>query len=142
MTPDQAASHPLDQWIVQQTAEAVIYSNAKGLIERWNTAAETMFGYPADEALGQSLDLMIPEHLRAAHWRGFEAAMASGTLRLCGRATVTRGVHKSGRKLYVEMSFALVKDGAGAAVGSVAVARDVTERVERDKAKAAGAAPV
>ncbi|MEO8925354.1 MAG: PAS domain S-box protein [Caldimonas sp.] len=73
---------------------------------------------------------MIPEHLRAAHWRGFEAAMQSGTLRLNGRATLTRGLHKSGRKLYIEMSFALVRDG-GVMLGSVAVARDVTERVEQ-----------
>jgi PAS domain S-box-containing protein len=99
-----------------------------------------MFGYSKAEALGQNLDLMIPERLRAAHWRGFNASMENGKTRLGGRPTLTRGLHKSGQKLYVEMSFALVVDGAGSPLGSVAVARDVTERVEREKAAAGGAA--
>lgn len=122
--------------IVEQMAEAVIYANREGTIERWNAAAVAMFGFAAGEAIGQNLDLMVPEHLRKAHWRGFDAAMASGKTRLEGRPTVTRGLRKSGQKLYVEMSFALVLDSAGSAIGSVAVARDVTERVEREKARA------
>jgi PAS domain S-box-containing protein len=94
-----------------------------------------LFGYDAAEALGQKLDLIIPEHLRAAHWRGFEAAMASGALKLQGCPTLTRAAHKTGRKLYVEMTFALVNGEAGGpARGAVAVARDVTERVEQQRA--------
>ena len=93
--------------------------------------------FSASEALGQHLDLVIPEHLRKAHWRGFDAAMENGKTRLGGRPTMTRGLHKTGQKLYVEMSFALVTDVTGSALGSVAVARDVTERVERDKAAVA-----
>ena len=131
---------PLSELILAQAAEAVVYANKEGVIERWNAAAEAMFGFAADEAIGQNLDLMIPERLREAHWRGFDAAMANGKTRLGGRPTLTRGQHKTGRKLYVEMSFALVVDAAGAAMGSVAVARDVTERVEREKAAAGGAA--
>ncbi len=134
MSTQTPGTSTLGEAIVEQIAEAVIYANREGRIERWNTAAAQMFGFSAGEAIGQSLDLMIPEQLRAAHWRGFDAAMKGGTLRLNGRATLTRGLHKSGRKLYVEMSFALVRDGAGAVLGSVAVARDVTERIEREKA--------
>ncbi len=130
------AGTPLAELILEQAAEAVIYADRDGVIARWNAAAAAMFGYSAAEAIGQSLDLMIPEHLRNAHWRGFNAAMASGTLRLGGHATLTRGAHKTGQKLFVEMSFALVLDGAGVALGSVAVARDVTERVERQRAAA------
>lgn len=124
----------LGDLILEQTAEAVIYSNRDGVIERWNAAATAMFGYNADEALGQSLDLIIPERLRAAHWRGFEAAMSSGKTRLHGRPTLTRAEHKAGYKLYVEMSFAIVADVAGTALGSVAIARDVTDRIERERA--------
>lgn len=120
--------------ILEQMAEAVVYADRAGLIERWNGGATAVFGFGADEALGQSLDLIIPEHLRAAHWRGYDAAMSSGTLRLAGRPTLTRGLHKSGRKLYVEMSFSLVRDAEGRVIGSVAVARDVSERVNREKA--------
>jgi PAS domain S-box-containing protein len=135
-----SSSDSLSERILEQAAEAVVYANGQGIIERWNAAATAMFGYAASEALGQSLDLMIPEHLRKAHWRGFETAMANGKTRLGGRPTLTRGLHKSGQKLYVEMSFALVVDDAGASLGSVAVARDVTERVEREKAAASEAA--
>lgn len=123
----------LEGRILEQMAEALIYSDRDGIIRRWNRAAETMFGHPASDALGQSLDLIIPENLRAAHWRGFDAAMKSGATRLHGRPTLTRALHRSGSRLYVEMSFALVTDEIGNAIGSVAVARDVTDRVEREK---------
>jgi PAS domain S-box-containing protein len=93
-----------------------------------------LFGYSADEALGQNLDLIIPEHLRVAHWNGFNAAITSGTMKLQGRPTLTRATHKSGRRLYIEMTFALVKGAEGEVEGSVAMARDVTERVERERA--------
>jgi PAS domain S-box-containing protein len=83
----------------------------------------------------QSLDLIIPEHLRAPHWHGFEAAITKGTIKLEGRPTLTRAMHKSGHKLYVEMTFAIVKGEAeGEVLGSVAMARDVTDRVERERA--------
>jgi len=140
MTTQTPGTSTLGEAIVEQIAEAVIYANREGRIERWNTAAAQMFGFSAAEAIGQSLDMMIPEHLRTAHWRGFDAAVSSGALRLNGRATLTRGLHKSGRKLYIEMSFALVRDDAAAVLGSVAVARDVTERIESEKA-ARSAAP-
>lgn len=124
----------LAEWILEQTTDALIYANRDGTIARWNEAASRLFGYAREEALGQSLDLIIPEHLRGPHWKGFDAAVASGVTRLGGRPAVTRAAHRSGRKLYVEMSFALVKDDAGQVVGSVAIARDVTERVERERA--------
>ena len=124
--------------ILEQIADAVIYADATGTIVLWNDGAAALFGYSAAEALGRNLDLIIPEHLRARHWRGFEAAMTSGDMRLQGRPTVTRAQHKSGRRLYVEMTFALVKQPAGTACGSVAVARDVTERVELQRKGAEG----
>jgi|SRR5690606_6598694 len=124
----------LAEWIIQQSADALIYADRSGKIRRWNSAASQLFGFEAEDAMGASLDIIIPEHLQAAHWAGFEAAMASGQTRLDGRPTLTRAMHKTGRKLYVEMTFAVVKDDTGAAVGSVAMARDVTERVEKEKA--------
>lgn len=121
--------------ILDQVADALIYANRSGEIVRWNRAATALFGHAAEEALGQSLDLIIPEHLRAAHWRGFDAAMAAGEMKLAGRPTLTRALHKSGRKLYVEMTFGIVRNGPdGEVLGSVAMARDVTERVERERA--------
>ncbi|WP_316215101.1 PAS domain S-box protein [Bradyrhizobium sp. SZCCHNR2035] len=125
----------LAERILDQTADAVIYADRTGTILRWNPAASALFGYSAEEALGRGLDLIIPEHLRDAHWRGFEAAMTSGAMKLQGRPTLTRALHKSGRKLYTEMTFAIVKTvGNDEVIGSVAVVRDVTERVEKERA--------
>lgn len=126
----------LAEWILEQTSDAVIYAGHDGTIARWNQAAASLFGYSTAQACGQSLDLIIPEHLRAAHWKGFDGAMASGTTRLAGRPALTRAVHKDGTRLYVEMTFAVVKDDAGAVVGSVAIARDATERVQRERSAA------
>jgi PAS domain S-box-containing protein len=123
----------LAERILDQVADAVICADRSGTIIRWNQAAAALFGYSAEEALGQSLELIIPEHLRAAHWSGFDAAMTKGTMKLAGRPTLTRALHKSGRRLYVEMTFAIVK-GDSEVLGAVAVARDVTERVERERA--------
>jgi PAS domain S-box-containing protein len=132
----------LAESILEQIADAVIYVDDTGTIRRWNHAAAALFGYSGAEALGQKLDLIIPEHLRAAHWHGFEAAITSGVMKLQGRPTVTRATHQTGRKLYVEMTFALVKDEAGGtARGAVAVARDVTERFEQQRANARSESP-
>ncbi|WP_027549755.1 PAS domain S-box protein [Bradyrhizobium sp. Cp5.3] len=127
----------LDAQIIEDVADALIYSDRSGTIVRWNRASSALFGFSADEALGQNLDLIVPEHLRAAHWKGFETAIASGTMKLAGRPTLTRALHKSGRRLYIEMTFALVRDAGGIVQGSVAMARDVTERVERERAATA-----
>ena len=125
----------LAERILDQVADAVIYINGSGTIIRWNPACTALFGFSAEEALGQSVDLIVPEHLRAAHWSGFDAAMTKGVTRLQGRPTLTRALHKSGRRLYVEMSFAMVKgDTESEVLGAVAVARDVTERFERERA--------
>jgi PAS domain S-box-containing protein len=125
--------------ILEQTTDALIYADSEGTIRRWNPAAAALFGFGVHEAVGHSIDLIIPEHLRAAHWHGFNKAVAAGTTRLAGRPSLTRAVHKSGAKLYVEMTFALVKDDDGRVIGSVAIARNATERVERERA--ARAAP-
>lgn len=119
--------------IVEQMADAMIYSDKHGVICGWNAAAELLFGYAKEEAIGQSLDLIIPERLREAHWMGFNRAMASGTTRLAGHATITRSLTRDKGTIYVEMSFAVVDDGSGNAIGSVAVARDATQRRQSER---------
>ena len=126
----------LAESVLEQLADAVICADRSGAIIRWNRASVVLFGYSSDEALGRSLDLIIPEHLRARHWSGFDTAVSTGGTKLQGRPTLTRAVHKSGRKLYVEMSFAIIRDDAdGKLLGAVAMARDVTERVERERSE-------
>ena len=121
--------------ILDQAADAVIFADVEGVIRIWNVVAAQIFGFAAEEAIGRSLDLIIPEHLRQAHWSGFRRAMRSGATRLGGRPTMTRGLHQSGRRLYVEMSFAVVRDPSGTVAGSVSVARDATARYEEEKAR-------
>ncbi|MFM0323032.1 PAS domain S-box protein [Caballeronia glebae] len=113
----------LDTLIVGQAPDALICSDREGAIIRWNTAAEALFGYRADEALGQSLDLIIPPHLRAAHWRGFNQAMESGATKHHGHAVMTGATHKDGTRIYAEVAFSLVKTDTGEVTGAVAIAR-------------------
>jgi PAS domain S-box-containing protein len=121
--------------ILDQVADAIISTDRSGAIIRWNHASADLFGYSTDEVLGQSVELIIPEHLRAAHWKGFDAAMANGVTTLQGRPTLTRALHKSGRRLYVEMTFAIMKaDSENEVLGAVAMARDVTARVAQERA--------
>jgi PAS domain S-box-containing protein len=121
--------------IVESAADAIIFADAQGVIRVWNAAATRLFGFAAAEAIGQSLDLIIPDHLRQSHWAGFHRAVASGATRLAGRATITRAVHGTGKRLYVEMSFAVVRGAADVVVGSVAIARDATARYEEQRAR-------
>ena len=129
-----SASADLAERILAQAADALIYARRDGRIALWNAAAERVFGWSAAEALGQNLDLIIPEHLRAGHWRGWDAAMQTAQLKLNGQATLTRALTKAGGKCFVEMSFALVMDDAGTPIGAVAMARDVTARVAKERA--------
>jgi PAS domain S-box-containing protein len=113
--------------------EALIVADLEGIIRLWNHGAERLFGYRAMEAVDRSLDLIIPEHLRQAHWDGFHKALSRGATVHGGRSVITRALHKSRQPLYVDMSFALVKDQAGKTTGSMAVARNATERYLEEK---------
>jgi PAS domain S-box-containing protein len=119
--------------MIEQAADAIIFADTLGVIQIWNQAAAVTFGFESAEAIGQSLDLIVPEHLRPAHWHGFHRAMDAGHTRLAGRPVITRALHKNGQRLYVEMSFAVVRAPTGTIAGSVAVARDATSRVEQEK---------
>ena len=125
--------------IVEHSGDAIIFANAAGVIQIWNEAASSLFGYSIEEARSGTMDLIIPEKLRAAHWAGFHRAMDTGTTRLSGRPTITRATHRSGARLYVEMTFSVVRSEDGTVLGAVAVARDATERYEQSRAQQAAA---
>ena len=129
--PDPAL---LSQAIVDQTPDAVIFSDPQGTIRLWNRGAEAVFGFAADEVLGRSLDLIIPERMREAHWTAMRRAVDDGHVRGGGRVRTTRSLHKDGRRLYVDLSFSLIVDAAGTVLGAAAVGRDCTERFLAEKA--------
>ena len=120
--------------IVEQAPEAIIFADRDGAIRLWNGGAETVFGHAAADVMGQSLDIIIPERLRRAHWDGFNHAISTGQQKYVNRVLTTRSMHKNGAKLYVDLSFALVRDEAGAVVGALAVGRDCTARYLADGA--------
>ena len=119
--------------ILAQVPDAIIFADRDGVIRQWNRGAEALFGFAAAEVVGSSLDVIIPERFRQAHWEGFRRAVASGHTRHGNSVRTTRAVHKSGRKLYVDLSFGLVRDDSGSVIGSVAVGRDCSVRYSADK---------
>jgi PAS domain S-box-containing protein len=123
----------LPEALVESLADAVIFADSAGLIQRWNPGAQAVFGYNEDEVLGQSLDVIIPERLPPSHWAGFNAAIESGTMKHGRESMTTKSVHKDGRDLYLDLSFALVKDLSGQVLGAVAVARDITARFQAER---------
>ena len=114
--------------LVEGLPVSVIVADREGRITLWNRASEALFGFTAAEAMGQSLDLIIPERLRQAHWDGFDRSLASGTTKYAGKVMTTRAIHKDGRRLYVEFSFGMLTDASGAVTAVMAVGRDGTER--------------
>jgi nitric oxide dioxygenase len=99
-----------------------------------NAAAERVFGFRVTEALGVSMNLIIPERLRARHWAGWEATMRTGVTRYGeGQLLAVPALHKDGRKVSIEFSIQLVKDADGQIEWVVAIIRDVTERFTREK---------
>jgi PAS domain S-box-containing protein len=118
--------------IVEQAPDAIIFADREGAIRVWNRGAEAVFGYAAAEVLGNSLDVIIPERLRSAHWEGFRRAFDTGQTKHGDRVLTTRAVHKDGSKLYVDLSFGLIRNGSGVIVGALAIGRDCTVRhIER-----------
>ena len=122
------ATADLCRGIVEATSDAIIFASADGVIRLWNRGAELLFGHSATDAIGQSLDLIIPERLRAAHWQAFDHSLATGETKYTDRVLTTRSMHKRGDKLYVDLSFGLLRDQAGTPIGAFAIGRDATAR--------------
>jgi len=120
--------------ILRSMPEALIVCDLEGVIRVWNGGAEKVFGWPAAEAVGQSLDLIIPERMRKAHWDGFDQAIARGGVKPGRASMITRSLHKVEEFIYVDMSFEMVRDAAGQIIGSMAVAREATKRFNEEKA--------
>jgi len=120
--------------IIDSAADAVIASDRDGLIRLWNAGAERIFGYSAAEALGQSLDIIIPERLRARHWEGYRQTMATGRSRYgAGDLLAVPAIRKDGSALSVEFTIVPIAAANGEIAGLAAVLRDVTARFEEMK---------
>jgi PAS domain S-box-containing protein len=128
---------PSRDWLCRQIVEqnhlAIICSDPKGIIRLWNKGAEEMFGWTVDEAIGQSMDLIIPEKHRAKHWAGYSTVMKTGATKYGQDVLAVPALTKSGRRISVEFTVVLLKDPAGSVLAVAATLQDVTARWERDK---------
>lgn len=121
--------------ILDSAADAVIASDREGRIVLWNAGALRIFGFTEDEALGQSLDIIIPEPFRARHWEGYEQTIRTGQSRYgAGTLLAVPGLTKAGGRLSLEFTIVLLKDEAGQVTGMASVLRDVTRKFEEVRA--------
>jgi PAS domain S-box-containing protein len=120
--------------IVDLAPDAILFADRQGLIRLWNAGAERLFGFSQAEALGQSLDLIIPEKLRARHWEGYHRVMASGETHYGSKLLAVPALRQGGGQLSSEFSIVMLRDAAGQVLGVAAILRDVSERWQQEKA--------
>ena len=119
--------------IVADSRDAIIFADREGIIRLWNQGAEAMFGFPAAEALGQPLEMIIPDNLRARHNEGYRRVMASGSTRYAQDLLAVPALRRDGARISVEFTITLVRGEKGEIWGTAAIIREVTARWQRDK---------
>ena len=124
----------LAEALLATRSDAIVAADRDGVIGFWNPGAERLFGYTADEAMGRSLDLIVPERLRARHWEGYARVMATGQSRY-GEADVLAvpALRKDGGTVSVEFTIVPLRDQAGSLIALAALMRDVTKRFEETR---------
>jgi PAS domain S-box-containing protein len=121
--------------ILASPAEAILATDRAGVIRFWNPGATRIFGFAEADAVGASLDLIVPERLRRRHWAGWERTMATGETRYgAGDLLAVPALTADGRQISVEFTIVLLRDSGGALAGVAAVLRDVTARFEEVRA--------
>jgi PAS domain S-box-containing protein len=120
--------------LVPAAGDAIIAADTDGKILLWNPAAERIFGFTAAEALGHSLDLIIPERWRQRHWAGYQRVMRTGQTRYGTEVLRVPALHKDGRALSIAFTVALLQAGDGGIQAIAAIVRDETARWEEERA--------
>jgi len=121
--------------LIHEGPDAIICADSSGLIIFWNHGAERIFGYSAKEAIGSSLDLIMPENLRARHWAAYGETMRTGKTRYGdGDVLAVPALAKGGTHISIEFSIFPYHDRDGSLRGIGAILRDVTKRFEEMKA--------
>jgi len=121
--------------VLSTSSDAIIAADKEGTIRFWNPGAERIFGYARDAAIGQSLDIIIPERLRKRHWDGYHNVIRSGESRYGhGDVLAVPGIKQDGAGVSIEFTIVLLRDGAGELTGLAPIMRDVTKRFEETRA--------
>src|SRR6516225_8816807 len=117
--------------LISGMSDAIIYADAEGMIRVWNRGATRIFGFAESEAVGRSLDIIIPENLRERHWQGYRGTMRTGQSRYGdGQILSVPAVRKDGIRISVEFTIVPFTDDSGRMVGIAAIMRDTTARFE------------
>jgi PAS domain S-box-containing protein len=121
--------------LVRDAPDAIIYADSQGVIAFWNRGAERIFGFSEAEAIGKSLDIIIPENLRRRHWDGFAETVRTGKTRYgAGDVLAVPALRKDGSRISIEFTILPFSDQAGRILGMAAILREVTKRFEELKA--------
>jgi PAS domain S-box-containing protein len=121
----------LAEAVLRTSSDAIVAADKDGIIQFWNPGAQRIFGHASGDAIGQSLDIIIPERLRARHWLGYRQVMATGESRYGhGDVLAVPGIRKDGGRLSLEFTIVPLRDEAGQMLGMAAIMRDVTVRFE------------
>lgn len=120
--------------IVEGAQAGIIFADVGGIIRLWNSGAEAMFGYTAAEAIGRSMEMIIPEKHRARHDEGYARVMQTGITKYGRDALAVPALRKDGSRISIEFTIVLVRSAEGGVMGAAAIVQDVTARWERDKA--------
>jgi PAS domain S-box-containing protein len=120
--------------VVKESPEAIVVTDPAGLIRLWNDGAARMFGFSAEEAIGQNLDIIIPEKQRERHWKGYFQTMATGYTRYGDKLLSVPASHRDGQRLSIEFSVALLRDDTDQIIGISAIMREVSERRNAERA--------
>src|SRR3712207_3732547 len=134
MPARQPYEHELAATPVEHAGDAVIGADPAGHVILWNDAAEAMFRRSRQDALGATLDFMIPERLRARHWEGFNQVVATGETQDVGRTLSVPALRADGTRISIEFTVAMLQDEARRLTGIGAIIRDVTARWEEQRA--------
>ncbi len=135
ITPTGLQAATLETVLIAYAPDAIIFTDCAGVIRLWNQGAGALFGYSAAEAVGHTLDLIVPEPYRPAHWAGFSRAVQQGRFAKDDVLLTSRALTKDGSIIAVELSAALIWSPAGQVRGIMAIGRDVTERRAREQAQ-------
>ena len=114
--------------MVEVIGDGVVICDAAGAIIVWNPAAERIFGFTESEALGKSLDLIIPERQRQRHWDGYHQTMKTGETRYGNDVLRVPALHKEGKPLSIAFTVAMLHTPDGKVRAIVAIVRDETAR--------------
>lgn len=121
--------------LAREAPDAIIYADSQGVIAFWNKGAERIFGFSEAEAIGKSLDIIIPKNLRQRHWDGFAETVRTGKTRYgAGDVLAVPALRKDGSRISIEFTILPFSDQAGRILGMAAILREVTKRFEELKA--------